>query len=691
MEEFFNGKEFKLGTCYYPEHWQEDDWANDLVRMKENGISIVRIGEFAWNLFEAEEGHYNFDFFDRFLDEAERKEMKVIFCTPTATPPAWLTKQYPEVLNTDILGHPYEHGARRHYNYNSPIYREMSAKIVEAIVKHYGQRDSIIGWQIDNELNCQINEYYSDADRVAFREFLKNKYKELDVLNREWGTIFWNQTYTDWKQVDLPGNTVSQGTNPHRVFDYIRFISESTCNYAILQAEIIKVYKKPADFITTNGIFPYVNNHQMREESLDFMTYDSYPNFAYCTKNADVEPLDLKDRKWSLNLSEVRSISPIFGIMEQQSGANGWNTGMEAPTPRPGQLTLWTIQSLAHGADFISYFRWRTCTFGTEMYWHGILDYSGRENRRLREVRDVSKKFQAIKEVAGSRYKAEVCLLKDYDNQWDMEWDVWHQSIGRASEKAMGQASQYSHTPMDIVYVDDNTSLEILNRYKVIFYLHPAIMTDSRIDLLKEYVKNGGVLIFGARSGYKSINGQCVKDLLPGKIKELISVDIPEYTAIPKDSKPMYGSWDGQRIETNIFVEDLLAEGDCEVLSHIEDGDYAGMGLLARQKLGMGYTYYFGSGFTYHTLLVLMEKLDVMTPYRKWIELPQSCEIAVREHLTDQINSLNDSYIFVMNYDRKPCEISIKKTMINLYTGQKIRGLMKLSAYQTLVLKVLRS
>ena len=59
-----------------------------------------------------------------------------------------------------------------------------------------------------------------------------------------------------------------------------------------------------------------------------------------------------------------------FGIMEQQTGANGWNVSMEAPTPRPGQMTLWTMQSIAHGADFISYFRWRTCPFGTEMYWH---------------------------------------------------------------------------------------------------------------------------------------------------------------------------------------------------------------------------------------------------------------------------------------------------------------------------------
>lgn len=69
---------------------------------------------------------------------------------------------------------------------------------------------------------------------------------------------------------------------------------------------------------------------------------------------------------------------------------------MEAPSPHPGQLTLWAMQSVTHGADYISFFRWRTCTFGTEIYWHGILDYDNRENRKYREVQDFYKKLKAM-------------------------------------------------------------------------------------------------------------------------------------------------------------------------------------------------------------------------------------------------------------------------------------------------------
>ena len=118
--EIVNGERLVLGTCYYPEHWDESLWRDDLRRMLENGIEVIRIAEFAWSKIERYEGVFNYDFFDRFLDAAAEMGMKVIFCTPTATPPAWLTEKYPEVLNATMDGVLYRHGGRRHYNYNSP-------------------------------------------------------------------------------------------------------------------------------------------------------------------------------------------------------------------------------------------------------------------------------------------------------------------------------------------------------------------------------------------------------------------------------------------------------------------------------------------------------------------------------------------------------------------------------------------
>ena len=139
-----NGQRLVMGTCYYPEHWPETLWKEDLQRMLDTGIEVIRIAEFAWSKVEPVEGTYTFDFFDRFLDLAEEVGMKVIFCTPTATPPAWLTEKYPEVLNADIKGNLFRHGMRRHYNYNSPIYRNFCAQITEKFAAHYAGRKCIM-------------------------------------------------------------------------------------------------------------------------------------------------------------------------------------------------------------------------------------------------------------------------------------------------------------------------------------------------------------------------------------------------------------------------------------------------------------------------------------------------------------------------------------------------------------------
>ena len=53
-----NGNTIELGVCYYPEHWDTSFWKEDMLRMKSYGIGVIRVAEFAWNLFEPEEGHH---------------------------------------------------------------------------------------------------------------------------------------------------------------------------------------------------------------------------------------------------------------------------------------------------------------------------------------------------------------------------------------------------------------------------------------------------------------------------------------------------------------------------------------------------------------------------------------------------------------------------------------------------------
>ena len=58
----------QLGVCYYPEHWPESQWANDARRMREIGLTRVRIGEFAWSRIEPESGRFDWAWLDQAIE-----------------------------------------------------------------------------------------------------------------------------------------------------------------------------------------------------------------------------------------------------------------------------------------------------------------------------------------------------------------------------------------------------------------------------------------------------------------------------------------------------------------------------------------------------------------------------------------------------------------------------------------------
>ena len=678
----FQWKEMTMGTCYYPEHWSRELWQDDLQRMKAAGITVIRVAEFAWNKVEPEEDVFVFDFWDEVLELCKLEEMQVIFGTPTATPPAWLTEKYPEVLNCRQDGVPYRHGARRHYNYNSPKYRELSARIVEKLAQHYGKHPAIVGWQIDNELNCEVDEFYSEADSVAFRNFVKEKYKTLDNLNEAWGTVFWNQTYTDWEQIYVPRPVLNNGCNPHLRLDYYRFISESTISFCKMQAEIISKYKKDGDYITTNGMFWNLDNHKMAEECLDVYTYDSYPSFAFGLNRDPKTAKDLNDRHWSKNLTEVRSICPHFGIMEQQSGAGGWTTRMEGPAPRPGQLTLWAMQSVAHGADYISFFRWRTCTFSTEMYWHGILDYDNRDNRKLAEVKDFYNKLKCLDEVCGADYTAAFGVLKDYDNMWDTNVDVWHRRVEAQSSEEIFIASEIYHTPYNTLYLSEDTDIRELQKYPVLIYAHPVIMTGKRAAILKEYVSNGGILIIGCRSGYKQENGKCVMLPQPGLLQEITGSDVRDFTFTSPAEQPVTASWNGQMIDMPLFNDIMEPVEGGETLAFYENSYYAEKPAIIRKNTGKGYAIHFGSTFSRENMKVLLEYTGILEPFQAMLEAPQEVEVIQRV-------KGNKKYFFVLNYMGSEQKIVLKKQMRSLYDNVIANGEICMKPYETIVYEVL--
>ncbi|MFW6257080.1 MAG: beta-galactosidase, partial [Bacillota bacterium] len=139
--------EILYGAAYYPEVWPEKEMDRDIEYMKELRMNVMRIGEFSWVLLEPEEGEFEFEWLQRIIEKLNRNGIYTILGTPTAAPPAWLTSKYPQVMPVDENGVRKTHGGRRHYTYNSEIYRKLSGRIVEKMAKEFGQKEGVIAWQ----------------------------------------------------------------------------------------------------------------------------------------------------------------------------------------------------------------------------------------------------------------------------------------------------------------------------------------------------------------------------------------------------------------------------------------------------------------------------------------------------------------------------------------------------------------
>ncbi len=372
---------FPYGADYYPEHWPEERWPEDARLMAEAGFNVVRMAEFAWSRLEPHDSVFDFTWLDRAIEILADQGIQTVLGTPTASPPPWVMDTDPAMYRILPDGKPLYYGNRRGYCPNHPIYWQHTRRIVEKMAAHYAGNPYVIAWQIDNEFGDPC---YCQVCRRGFQVWLKQRYGTLDELNEKWGTVFWSHVYTDWKQLPIPYEHISQ--NPGLALDFKRFASASYVRYQQMQIEILRKHSQQP--ITHNFMgFDYNKiNYYDLAEPLEFVSWDNYLRVFWDMK-AEIDPSQA-----ALSHDTMRGLKKKnFWVMEQQAGPTGWE--IIGDTPKPGELRLWVYQAIAHGADGMVYFRWRTCRFGSEQYWHGVLDHPGIPGRRYREIAQVGEEL----------------------------------------------------------------------------------------------------------------------------------------------------------------------------------------------------------------------------------------------------------------------------------------------------------
>ncbi|WP_319544562.1 beta-galactosidase [Ruegeria conchae] len=420
----------ELGVCYYPEHWPEESWAKDASRMIETGLTWVRIGEFAWSRMEPTPGDLQFGWLDRAIETLGAAGLKIVLGTPTATPPRWMLDKYPDMLAMDANDDPRKFGSRRHYCFSHAGYIDECTRIAQIIGQRYGRNPHIAAWQIDNEYGCHDTTIsYSDAALKAFRRWLADRYSSIEVLNTAWGNVFWSMEYNSFDQIELPNQTVTE-PNPAHVLAFCRFSSD----------QVVVFNKAQVDALRPLTDAPLLHNYMGRVlefdhfdvgNDLDIATWDSYPigflsdrlEADDAHKTAFLQQGDPDMQAFHHDL--YRAVGHgRWWVMEQQPGPVNW--APYNPAPLPGMVRLWSLEAVAHGAEVVSYFRWRQAPFGQEQMHAGLMTPNGHDAPGLAEARQTAVDLAALGEVHPAR--APVAIVFDYASDW--AWSTQPQGAG---------------------------------------------------------------------------------------------------------------------------------------------------------------------------------------------------------------------------------------------------------------------
>jgi beta-galactosidase len=512
----------RLGVCYYPEHWPEAMWKDDAVRMKALGIEQVRIAEFAWSRMEPSPGEYDWGWLDRAIDTLAAQGLKVVMCTPTATPPKWLIDRHPDILPVGADGRVRGFGSRRHYDFSSPTYFEASKAICEAVASRYGKHPAVAYWQTDNEYGChQTVVSYSPAAVARFREWLKARYGSIEALNEAWGTVFWSMEYRCFDEIDAPIGTVTEAHPSHRL-DYRRFASDELKRYNHMQVEIIRRHS-PGRPIAHNFMQLFTEfDHYKVAEDLDVASWDSYPLGAL--EEQWYEP-EIKARYLrtghpdfaSFNHDLYRGMSKLpFWVMEQQPGPVNW--AKFNPAPLPGMVRLWSWEAFAHGAGCVSYFRWRQAPFAQEQMHAGLNTPDNRLDIGGGEAERVAQEIRAVAEAnvdADGKVTTPVALVFDYDAKWLFEV----QPQGADFHYPRFAVEYYSALRALGFDVDIVSTHAPLDGYKLIVVPPLPVVPD---DLVQQLERSRAHIVLGPRTGSKTVDLQIPANLPPGPLASLM-------------------------------------------------------------------------------------------------------------------------------------------------------------------------
>jgi len=664
------------GGDYNPEQWPSEVWTEDMRLMDVAHVNVATLGVFSWVSLEPEEGIYTFDWLDDIMDLLVENGKYAVLATPSAAPPAWLSKKYPEILKVGPDRVRRLHGNRVNFDWSSPVYREKVRTMSTKLAERYGDHPALLMWHVSNEYGGAS---YSEASRQAFIRWLKAKFSnDLEKLNGAYWTRFWGHTYTDWDQIEIPGPPLGETAVHGLSLDWNRFTTDEIVDFYLNESEPLRQIS-PGIPITTNlmGFYGGLDAWKMAPH-VDVVAWDSYPQFSQ-------EPMNRRSwTKVAMIHDLYRSLKggKPFLLMECTPSSSNWYPVMSLKPP--GMHHLEGLQAIAHGSDSVMYFQWRQSR-GSQEKFHGAVVgiNSGEHSRVFRDVESVGADLQLLDAVVGGVTPSEVALIYD----WEVGWAIEHACGPVQKDKGYFDTCLDHYAPFweAGVAVDILSSDAELDGYKLVVAPMLYLLKPGVAERLTRFVEGGGTLVSTYLTGYVDENDLIFEDGFLGPLRGLFGIETDEIDAkFPSESVDVVMGYNEIGLDgifqANTFCERIRTT-TAEVIAQYASVWYSTEPAVTMNYVGDGKAIYVASRndslFTSALLNTLVTKLDIepATPF----QLPDG--VAATKRVSE-----NGEFMFLMNTTQETHWLGLPRTYRDVLTGQDLSESLELGPYGVAVL-----
>ncbi|MBM3800862.1 MAG: hypothetical protein FJW26_00975 [Acidimicrobiia bacterium] len=613
-----NSSGYLTGTAYFrPPNPPRSEHRYHLKKIKEElGFDIIRL-RLQWNAIHQRPDYFAWEEYDEIVGVCEQLGLKLLLETSIESAPYWLEQAHPECRYVSANGHAIElapnantqFGGYPGLCFHHKAVEARAAEYLTAIARHFSASSALAGYDCWNEPHLEpawIDNYwgnmgdrlfcYCSETRRTFRDWLSQKYSQIQVLNERWGS-----PYQDWNEICPPCRHGAYAD----WLDWGRFWHDQLAEHMQWRYRTIRA-ADPGHFVMSHsGAVPpflaranaFIHNWKLAEpvEMWGTSYAPRYHNW------------DMSECAGTMDATRSAARGKRFWISEMSGGPCNLRGFWKVPTPVAKDYRVWNWLAAAYGAKATLYWCYLEERTGPEAGGFGLVRANGETTPRARSASETGEVLRRHKAILDDFAPVpQVGILYDPDNSTQLF--AMENGDDLYTQSHIGYYRAVWKADLHACYVTYDT-LDDLDGLRVLIVPMCLTLPDRVAKKIGEFVSLGGVLIAEARTGLFDDRGYNQPVLPSGILAKVVGAAEQEAVCSDPQNRPALNNprgeqWpdpihNGPEISFNDPVSaSVRARGYLAPLTLTEGRSMAqclGHCLAVTNRYGLGTAYYFGT------------------------------------------------------------------------------------------------